>query len=249
MSPGYYDDAALTEASRTSDGFVDTGDLGAMIDGELVVTGRVKEVLFVAGQNHYPQDIDLVIAQHAGVALGRAASAGTRAPHSATDDVLVFLLHKDDDLAAFAQTARTIRRVVNERMGLPVAAVIPVRQFPKTTSGKIQRFALARDYEDGRFADVLRELDALDAGPSSSSTVSDLEQTLLAICQAALPSRKLSPDDNLFELGTGSLTLAQIYEKVEATYPGYLEVTDFFEYPTVRAMAAFLAAKQAEARA
>jgi len=53
----------------------------------------------------------------------------------------------------------------------------------------------------------------------------------------------------LFELGTGSLTLAQIYEKVEATYPGYLEVTDFFEYPTVRTMAAFLAQRQAEARA
>ena len=63
------------------------------------------------------------------------------------------------------------------------------------------------------------------------------------------PNRTLSPEDNLFELGTGSLTLAQIYEKVEATYPGYLEVTDFFEYPTVRAMAAFLAQRQAEARA
>jgi acyl-CoA synthetase (AMP-forming)/AMP-acid ligase II len=249
VSPGYYDDAALTAASRTSDGFLDTGDLGVMLDGELVVTGRVKEILFVAGQNHYPQDIELVIAQHAGVALGRAAAAGTRPPHAATDDVLVFLVHKDDDLAAFAQTARTIRRVVNERMGLPVAAVIPVRQFPKTTSGKVQRFALARDYEEGKFADVLRELDAHDAGPSSSTAVGDLEQTLLTICQAALPNRKLSPDDNLFELGTGSLTLAQIYERVEATYPGYLEVTDFFEYPTVRAMAAFLAKKQAEARA
>jgi acyl-CoA synthetase (AMP-forming)/AMP-acid ligase II len=248
VSPGYYDDPALTAASRTSDGFVDTGDLGTMIGGELVVTGRVKEILFVAGQNYYPQDIDLVIAQHAGVELGRAASAGTRAPHSATDDVLVFVLHKGDDLAAFAETARTIRRVVNERTGLPVAAVIPLRQFPKTTSGKVQRFALAREYEEGRFADVLRELDALDAGPSSSAAGA-LEQTLLAICQAALPNRKLSPDDNLFELGTGSLTLAQIYEKVEATYPGYLEVTDFFEYPTVRAMAAFLAEKQAEARA
>ncbi len=68
--------------------------------------------------------------------------------------------------------------------------------------------------------------------PATSSS------TLLAICQAALPNRTLSPDDNLFELGTGSLTLAQIYEKVEATYPGHLEVTDFFEYPTVRTMAA-----------
>lgn len=249
VSPGYYDDAALTAASRTSDGFLDTGDLGAMIDGELVVTGRVKEILFVAGQNHYPQDIDLLLAQHAGIELGRAAAAGSRPPHAATDDVLVFVLHKGDDLPAFAQTARTVRRVVNERMGLAVAAVIPVRQFPKTTSGKIQRFALAREYEDGGFADVLRDLDALDAGPTSPVAVSDLEQTLLAICQAALPNRKLSPDDNLFELGTGSLTLAQIYEKVEAMYPGYLEITDFFEYPTVRTMAAFLAQKQAEARA
>jgi len=251
ISPGYYDDPALTEASRTTDGFLDTGDLGTLRDGELVVTGRVKEILFVAGQNHYPQDIDLVLAQHAGIELGRSAAAGTRPPHAATDDVLVFVLNKGDDLAGFAQTARTVRRVVNERMGLAVAAVIPVRQFPKTTSGKIQRFALARDFEEGRFSEVLNELARHDAAAVNPSVAAagDLEQTLLAICQAALPNRTLSADDNLFEIGTGSLTLAQIYEKVEATYPGYLEVTDFFEYPTVRTMAAFLAQRQAEARA
>ena len=250
VSPGYYDDPALTAASRTADGFLDTGDLGTLRDGELVVTGRIKEILFVAGQNHYPQDIELVLAQHAGIELGRAAAAGVRPPHAATDDVLVFVVAKGDDLAAFAEVARTVRRVVNEKMGLAVAAVIPVRQFPKTTSGKIQRFALARDFEEGRFADVLAELARHEtAGSAAAGAAGDLEQTLLAICQAALPNRTLSPDDNLFELGTGSLTLAQIYEKVEATYPGYLEVTDFFEYPTVRAMAAFLAARQAEARA
>ena len=86
-------------------------------------------------------------------------------------------------------------------------------------------------------------------GSVATGAAGDLELTLLGICQAALPNRTLSPEDNLFEIGTGSLTLAQIYEKVEATYPGYLEVTDFFEYPTVRTMAAFLAARQAEARA
>jgi acyl-CoA synthetase (AMP-forming)/AMP-acid ligase II len=249
VSPGYYDDPELTAASRDRDGFVDTGDLGAIVDGELVVTGRMKEVLFVAGQNHYPQDIDALLAQHAGIELGRAAAAGARSARGATDDVLVFLLHKGDDLAGFAELARTVRRTVNERMGLPVAAVIPVRQFPKTTSGKIQRFALARDYEEGRFADVLRELTPHDAvGPYDAAALGHLEQTLLGICQAALPDRKLSPDDNLFEIGTGSLTLAQIYEKVEATYPGYLEVTDFFEFPTVRSMAAFLSQKMAEGR-
>lgn len=247
VSPGYYDDAALTAQSRTADGFLDTGDLGAIHDGDLVITGRIKEIIFVGGQNHYPQDIELVLAQHAGIELGRAAAAGVRPPHAATDDVLVFLLSKSDDLAAFAESARTVRRVVNERMGLPVAAVVPVRQFPKTTSGKIQRFALARDFEEGRFADVLAQIATLDAAavPAGAAAVGELEQVLLGICQAALPNHVLSPDDNLFELGTGSLTLAQIYEKVEATYPGYLEVTDFFEYPTVRSMAGFLAGKMA----
>ena len=250
VSPGYYADPELTAASRTSDGFCDTGDLGTLRGGELIVTGRIKEILFVAGQNHYPQDIELVLAQHAGIELGRAAAAGVRPAHAATDDVLVFVVAKGDDLAAFAEIARTVRRVVNEKMGLVVAAVIPVRQFPKTTSGKIQRFALARDFEEGRFADVLAELARHESTDSAAAVAAgDLEQTLLAICQAALPNRTLSPEDNLFELGTGSLTLAQIYEKVEATYPGYLEVTDFFEYPTVRAMAAFLAARQAEASA
>jgi acyl carrier protein len=56
-----------------------------------------------------------------------------------------------------------------------------------------------------------------------------------------LPAKHVGLDDNIFELGTSSLTLAQIYERVEAEYPGQLEVTDFFEYPTVRAMAGFLA--------
>ncbi|MEP7328663.1 MAG: phosphopantetheine-binding protein, partial [Betaproteobacteria bacterium] len=129
-------------------------------------------------------------------------------------------------------------------------AVVPVRQFPKTTSGKIQRFALARDFEAGRFADVMRSLAAVEAasGDGGESATGELEQTLLAICQAALPGRKLGAEDNLFELGTGSLTLAQIYEKVEAMYPGYLEVTDFFEYPTVRSMAVFLAQRLTEPR-
>jgi acyl-CoA synthetase (AMP-forming)/AMP-acid ligase II len=250
VSPGYYQDPTLTAAARTSDGFLDTGDLGTLRNGELIVTGRIKEILFVAGQNHYPQDIELVLAQHAGIELGRAAAAGTRPAHAATDDVLVFVLAKGDDLAPFAEVARTVRRVVNERMGLAVTAVIPVRHFPKTTSGKIQRFALARDYEEGRFAAPLAELARIEreSGTAGDGAHGVVEQTLLAICQAALPNRTLSPDDNLFEIGTGSLTLAQIYEKVDATYPGYLEVTDFFEYPTVRTMAAFLARRQTELR-
>lgn len=249
VSPGYYDDSALTASTRLADGYFDTGDLGTMHDGQLVVTGRIKEVLFVAGQNYYPQDIELVLAQHAGIEIGRAAATGVRPVDAATDELLVFVLAKNDDPALTAELARTIRRVVNERIGLAVHAVVPVRQFPKTTSGKIQRFALARDFETGRFADVLQAMAQFEVvqREATGSGNSELEQSLLSICQTALPGHKLDVDDNLFELGTGSLTLAQIYEKIEAMYPGHLEVTDFFDYPTVRTMAALLAQRRAEA--
>ncbi|MEO6564976.1 MAG: non-ribosomal peptide synthetase, partial [Casimicrobiaceae bacterium] len=249
VSRGYYDDSAATAVARTDEGWLDTGDLGALHNGQLVVTGRIKEVLFVAGQNHYPQDIELVLARHAGVEAGRAVATGVRPPHAATDDLLIFVLARGDDLTPVVETARTIRRVVNEHVGLAVAAVIPVRQFPKTTSGKIQRYALARDFEAGHFDETVRAMAQISAAQAAGSGAVDteLEQALLAICQAALPGHQLRPDDNLFELGTGSLTLAQIYEKIEGMYPGHLEVTDFFEYPTVRTMAAFLAQRRAAA--
>jgi len=245
VSSGYYRDPALTASTRSADGWLDTGDLGVIIDGELTVTGRSKDILFVAGQNHYPHDIEEVLARHAGIELGRAAAAGVRAAEAATDDVIVFVLQKGGGtLADFASVARSVRRVVNERMGLTVVAVVPLRQLPKTTSGKVQRYALAQDYERGAYAGVLAELAALDAAQAAAPIVaSEVERELLDICQHLMPDKVLKLDDNLFELGTSSLTLAQIYERVEATYPGRLEVTDFFDYPTVRTMAGYLGEK------
>jgi acyl-CoA synthetase (AMP-forming)/AMP-acid ligase II len=242
VTSGYYRDPVTTDATRSADGWLDTGDLGVVVDGELAITGRVKEILFVAGQNLYPHDIEAVIDKHAGVELGRAAVAGVRPAEAATDDVIVFVITKGQ-LADFVAIAREIRRVVNEHMAIAVAAVVPVTRLPKTTSGKIQRYALARDYEAGAFAEVLRELAELEGTTAKGDDDvggTDIERTLLEICRAMLPAKHVGLDDNIFELGTSSLTLAQIYERVEAEYPGQLEVTDFFEFPTVRAMAGFL---------
>ena len=76
--------------------------------------------------------------------------------------------------------------------------------------------------------------------PGPAADASAVERRLLEICQSLLPARKLAAEDNLFEIGTSSLALAQIYERVDAAWPGLLEVTDFFDYPTVQAMARYL---------
>ncbi|MEP7183185.1 MAG: non-ribosomal peptide synthetase [Betaproteobacteria bacterium] len=247
VTQGYYDDPATTADWMTADGWLDTGDLGVIVDGELAVTGRIKEILFVAGQNYYPHDVEAILDRHAGIELGRAAVAGVRPQHAATDDVLVFVVAKGAP-DAFVPVARTVRRVVNEQMGVAVAAVVPVPRLPKTTSGKIQRYALARDWENGVYADVVLRLATLEAAaaPTAAGATGELEQMLLEMCKSALPGKSIGVDDNLFELGSSSLTLAQIYERIEAAYPGRLEVTDFFEYPTVRTMAGFLSQRLAD---
>jgi acyl-CoA synthetase (AMP-forming)/AMP-acid ligase II len=249
VTQGYYGDESLTRATIDAAGWLDTGDLGARIDGELVVTGRASELLFAAGQNLYPHDLEDLLARHAGVETGRAAVTGVRIDGAPSDAIVAFVTHKGSGLDAFVPTALAVRRAIGEQAGAAVHAVVPVRQLPKTTSGKLQRFALADAFARGEFAGVLAELAALESGKSPQGAASQVERELLGICQALLPNRALDADDNLFEIGTSSLTLAQIYERVDATWPGVLEVTDFFDYPTVRAMAAYLERQAAGATA
>jgi acyl-CoA synthetase (AMP-forming)/AMP-acid ligase II len=246
VATGYYGDAPPADAQIDHAGWFDTGDLGSIIDGELVVTGRSKELIFAAGRNLYPHDIEDLLARHAGVEAGRAAVAGVRADH-AMDDVIAFIVHKGSDLATFVPVAQAVRRAVAEHAGVAVSSVVPVKQLPKTTSGKLQRFALADAFQRGDFATAVRDLALLEAAAGNGGGTNAIERHLLEICQAFLPARRLQADDNLFEIGTSSLALAQIYERVDATWPGLLAVTDFFDYPTVRAMARYLEQQHVEA--
>lgn len=238
---GYYRDPQSTQAAIGVDGWLDTGDLGFMSGGGLTITGRAKEVLFVSGQNYYPHDIEAVIEKHSGLAAGKAAVCGVRADNAATDEVLAFVLYRGAP-GGFLATARTIRKCVNRHVGIIVSHVIPVARIPKTTSGKVQRHLLAAAYQRGEFREALAELHELSAAASATTGElrGEIERDLKEICDAFFKDRPVGVHDNLFELGTSSLTLAQIYQRVETLYPDQIEVNDFFEYPTIAELAQYL---------
>ena len=238
---GYYLDPRSTQAAISIDGWLDTGDLGFLSAGGLTITGRAKEILFVGGQNYYPHDLEAVIEKHAGIDPGKVAVCGVRPDNAATDDILAFVLYRGE-LRDFVATIGRVRKCVNERTGIVVSHVIPVAKIPKTTSGKIQRYLLAAAYQNGEFQDALTRLHELAAAVSGtvSEAHSEIEKNLKEICDAFLKDKPFCVHDNLFELGTSSLTLAQIYERIEIVYPGQLEVTDLFDYPTIAELAKHL---------
>ncbi len=231
----------------TADGWLRTGDLGFLTipEGELVITGRQKEIIFVNGQNYYPHDLEAIAEQHAGVELGKIAAAGSRKTTGEEEELLLFLLNRGS-AADFLPLANRVRRHITEHTGLNVAHMIQVRSLPKTTSGKLQRGKLAQAYADGEFDAVLAELDALAARVpgTASGNGSDLQATIRRICASVITDREIGLDDDFFELGVSSLSLAQIHERIDEQFPGQLDVEDLFSKSTIRAVAAHLEERQ-----
>lgn len=233
----YGDDAATTELF-TADGWLRTGDCGLFADERLVITGRQKDIIILNGQNYYPHDIEEIVARLDGLDLNKVVVAGATPKGGQTEELIAFILYRQS-LDAFLPMIDQVRDLIGEQTGLEVDKVIPVSRIPKTTSGKVQRAKLLQSYFDGEFDDVLGELEPADV--SSGETDDDpLVAELEIICREYAKDRKIGPDDNLFEVGVSSLTLTEIVLAIDEKHPGKLDISDLFDYPTIREIAAFL---------
>jgi len=238
VTKGLYDDDAAAAEMFTDDRWLRTGDCGVIVDGELVITGRSKDIIIVNGQNYYPHDIEEIVAQVDGLDLGKVVVCGVTPTSIQTEELLVFLLYRQD-VESFKALASAVRDIVGEHAGLEVDHVIPVTRIPKTTSGKVQRVKLAGAYLDGEFNEELRALsDASDAGDDLDDD--PLVREIELICREFSKERKIGPDDNLFEVGVSSLTLTEIVLAIDERHPGKVDISDLFDYPTIRELADFI---------
>jgi acyl-CoA synthetase (AMP-forming)/AMP-acid ligase II/acyl carrier protein len=246
VTRGYFENPQANAEAFTADQWLKTGDLGVMIDGNLHITGRAKEIIFVNGQNYYPHDLEAIAQRVPGLDLGKIVAAGARPRGAQTEQLVVFVLHRGS-VEDFLPIATEVARLINEQVGLEVAEVVPVKRIPKTTSGKIQRHLLEEGFVDGEFDAELRELAALRTarrGPQSSSQ-NHIEDSLRVIVEAALPGKRIDAQDNLFEIGASSLKLIEIHEHIDRQYPGLVDLTELFDYPTIAELAKHLEEKLA----
>ena len=241
VTGGYYENPEANAAAFTADGWLRTGDLALLHGGEIYVSGRAKEIIFVNGQNYYPHDLESIVQRLEGLELGKVVAAGVRPAHEPLEQLVLFVLHRGT-LEEFVPLARAAARLINERTGLQVAEVVPVKRIPKTTSGKIQRHLLEQSFLQGQFdAERQRLAELREAGPGgAAASRSEIEQRLQNICEAALGGKRVEPHDNLFELGASSLKLIEIHEQIDREYPGKLELTELFDYPTLAELAGHL---------
>jgi fatty-acyl-CoA synthase len=152
MLTGYYNREDLTEKAFLG-GWYLTGDLGYLAEGELYVTGRIKEIIIVGGKNIYPQDLEELAAEVPGVHPGRVVAFGIFNTDLGTEDVGIVVETDTDDPEARRQMVIQIRDHVTRNSDIAVryAEVVDRKWLIKTSSGKIARGANREKFLQMRF--------------------------------------------------------------------------------------------------
>ncbi|WP_354596901.1 fatty acyl-AMP ligase [Streptomyces sp. JL1001] len=133
----------------TEGSYVRTGDLGFLEDGELFITGRIKDVLIIGGENYFPQDLEAVAGEaHAAFAHQRAAAWPLAEER---DGVAVVIETAERDQEVLASAVRAAGIAVARAVPIPVSVFAVARnKVPRTTSGKIRRRACAQQVASGQ---------------------------------------------------------------------------------------------------
>lgn len=165
MMRGYHNNPQAQRDAHDGEGWFHTGDLAFAHDGEVVIAGRVKDQIIVRGHNYPAHELESVVERVDGVRVTFTAAAAVREPGSDTDQLVVFFV--PDEAATLGvgtdvdAVASRIRAVLGREVGLAPDLLVPLTEaeFPKTSSGKIQRAALVERLRAGTFAGRVRDLE------------------------------------------------------------------------------------------
>lgn len=237
------------DESRT---FLRTGDLGFLDDGELFITGRLKDLIIIRGANHFPQDIEETVCScHPALRMAGGAAFSIAEGEQAEKLVIVQEVERRPDLD-FAAIISRIRIALSTRHELQAYVIILVRTgtIPKTPSGKVQRHICRNAFlnEDLKVVAEWRHAgDAVASREIDSDRPPELHDEMQAWLVKELASllgtdpAGISPDLSFSECGGDSLTAIEMLHRIEALQLT-LPVTRLMEGATISAIAAELLA-------
>jgi len=249
---------AYLDGSNTGP-FLRTGDIGFLYNNQLYVTGRIKELVIIDGRNHYPQDIEDSV-QSTLPELRRGCGAAFSVELQGQEKlILVQELERRQDNVDLNGLAQTARRIISENHDLQLHCLVLIEygSLLKTSSGKIRRRAMRDLFLVSGLKEVFRsELSNVEPpGPTvvapapASETQAAQTDLQLSITQLLSPHVGLAPHQIDIQLpfshfGLDSRALVglsgEVEEKLGRPMPPHL----FYNYPTVAALAAYLAGEE-----
>ncbi|WP_039932372.1 hybrid non-ribosomal peptide synthetase/type I polyketide synthase [Streptomyces viridochromogenes] len=251
LTPGYVGnpeaDAAAYPAGRD---WLDTGDLAFLDGGQVVITGRRKDVIILNGHNVYCHEVEETATAVDGVRQGEVAACGIPSAEQGTEELAVFFVSRGD-AAEDTRIAAEVKAALYTRLRLTAAHVVsvPPGEFPRTPAGKVRRAELQSRLMAGGFQ--------RDSGPgpgsgpdsdsgsgsdsdSDSGTVTRVLREELGAVLGRPVDLDVDVDVPFYELGLTSVLLVRLRSRLSERLGTPIAQTAFFEHPTVTALAAHL---------
>ncbi|NMX77852.1 non-ribosomal peptide synthetase [Pseudomonas sp. WS 5532] len=233
----------VQHAGRT---WLRTGDLGFIRDGEVYITGRLKDLLIVRGHNLYPQDIEQTVEREVEVVRkGRVAAFAVNHQGLEGIGIAAEISRSVQKILPPEALIKAIRQAVAEAYQEAPSVVVLLNPgaLPKTSSGKVQRSACALRHADGSL-DSYAQFPNLQAQASDALLESELQKQIAAIWCEQLQVATVAADDHFFLLGGNSITATQVVARLRESLGLELNLRLLFEAPTLSAFAANVAQLQ-----
>ncbi|MFL1674601.1 amino acid adenylation domain-containing protein [Paenibacillus dendritiformis] len=240
ITEGYYNNIQATQKT-IHNGWLNTGDLGFIRNGQLVITGRAKDIIIIRGQNIYPHDIERLAENINGIKANSVVACGVYDSELQTEQMILFVSYRRK-IEDFLPLTRDLKSHITQKTGLSVDRVIPIRSIPKTTSGKVQRYKLRERYEKGDFQSLVALIEETEK-VSVLSTVcvvpeDEKVKKILEICREIFAEESLEIHDNLFNHGLHSIKLIQLASKLGEHFGVEISMQKLAELTTVHEIAA-----------
>jgi acyl-CoA synthetase (AMP-forming)/AMP-acid ligase II/acyl carrier protein len=249
ISRGYWNAPEETQrifqarcADDNSGPYLRTGDLGFIKDGEIYVTGRLKEMMIIRGRNYYPQDIEKS-AEESHPALKTHSGAAFTVEEGREEKLVIVQEVKREFLRGLKcdDIVNALREAVIRNHELPVHTVVLIKpgSIEKTSSGKIQRRLMREMF-------LRRELSPLNSEPEKKSlapyAAADIEGWLVSRLAGIMKTDPAAIDVTapIERYGLDSLQAIQITADLEEWLAHPVSPTLIYNYPTVQALSRFL---------
>ncbi|MBL4639168.1 MAG: fatty acyl-AMP ligase [Kordiimonadaceae bacterium] len=145
----YFNDPETTRSVLSEDGWLDTGDMGYMKNGDIYIVGRAKDMIIVNGKNHWPQDIEWAAEQHEALKTGDVAAISV--PGANAEEVPLILVQcRISDPLLRVKLVDELKKKIQSSTGVTcMIELVSPRALPRTSSGKLSRTKARAKYLSG----------------------------------------------------------------------------------------------------